>query len=269
MFLLLSLILAAPPQFDVKAPSPVERKRRAELRCGGSAVSVSTRGDVGTFNCTNALVGVDVTDSLVQSELVVRGKIMSIETPPAKDFEDPSPQWKRATVKVASVLRGEAKEKTVTFLFVSSTKNGNDLYRKVKVGQTGIWILTRGLGPQKDLTMLTSVDDQPVSAEDYLKELLAAMVCPEKFEGRCDFQRQVCPGAGVNCTCEVPCGGGIPMSPEQASRMRWVCRPTACGTAKEGELCSPDGMKCEGCWNTHPFTCEQGRWKFHDIPPPP
>ena len=269
MFLLLSLILAAPPQFEVKAPSSIERKRRAGLRCGGSAESVSTKGEVGTFTCNNGLVGVDVTDSLRQSELVVRGKITNIETPPAKDFEDPSPKWKRATVKLASVLRGEVKEKTVTFLFISSNKDGNDLYRKVKVGQTGIWILTRGLGAGKELTMLTAVDDQPVSAEDYLKELLVAMVCPEKLEGRCDFQSQVCAGAGVNCTCEPPCGGGIPMSPEQASRMRWLCRPTACATAKEGEQCSPDGMGCEGCWGTRPFTCEQGRWKFHEISPPP
>ena len=268
MIALLSLILAAPPQFEVKAPSPSERKRRAEIRCGGPVDTLPAKGDVGTFHCSGQ-PGIDVIDALRQSELVVRGKITNVETPPASQFKDPSPRWKRATVKIVRVLRGEAKEGTVKFLFISSNKDGNDLYRKVKVGQEGVWILSRDTAELKELTMLTSLDDHPASAEDYLKELIAAMACPEKPEGRCEFMSVVCPGVGVTCTCEAPCEGGIPMAPEYASRMRWLCRPNACSAAKEGEACAPDGMACEGCWGTHPFTCENGHWKFHDIGPPP
>lgn len=59
MLALLSLLLAAPPQFEVKAPSPEERERRAKIRCGGPADPVNET----TFTCHDQ-PGVDVTTRL-------------------------------------------------------------------------------------------------------------------------------------------------------------------------------------------------------------
>lgn len=267
MFLLLSLVLAAPPQFEVTAPTAEERERRAKIRCGGASDEVKTEGEVSTFKCHEQL-GVDVTDAIQQSELIVRGKITNIEAATGKAFNDPSHQWKRATVKIASVLRGQAKG-TVKFVFINSTKDGDDLYRKVKLGQEGIWILTRGTGVLKELTMMTSLDDHPVSAEAYLKELIGGNACPQMLEGTCEVRGMVCPGASTTCTCEPPCGGGAPPPRDYVPPLRWMCRPTPCASAQDGDKCAPDGMACEGCWGTHPFTCEKGRWKYHFIAPPP
>jgi hypothetical protein len=266
MLLLLSLVLAAPAEFEVRAPNPEERDRRAKIRCGGNPVSVETDAGVTTYSCEQK--GVDLTDSLRECELVVRGKITNVETPPAKQFGDPAPEWKRATVKISSVLRGQGKG-SVKFLFISSTKDGYEEYPKVKAGQEGLWVLTRGTGAVRELTVTSSFDSQPVSAEDYLKELIAETACPEKLVGTCEHARARCPGETMSCTCEPPCGGGAPPPPNYVPPLRWVCRPNPCASAKAGEKCSPDGMACEGCWGTHPFTCEQGRWKFHRISPPP
>ncbi len=85
--------------------------------------------------------------------------------------------------------------------------------------------------------------------------------------GSCPQEGAVCPGAGTTCTCESLCQGGVDLRGSYRPP-RWLCRPTACATAVAGEKCT-NGLACEGCWGTHPFTCEKGRWVFHNISPPP
>lgn len=267
--LLLSLVSASAPDFRLTVSAeqgPAELLRRARIRCGGVSEPATTDGGLtGIFSCPESF-GVDVTHELRAAELVVLGKVTQVETPPAKLFGDPEPGWKRAAIKVERVLKGAA-TKSTSFLFIGSTKDENAYAPKVKVGQRGVWVLTRGTGATRELMMLSALDSQPPASANYLSELLTEAQCPDAPSGTCPQEGAVCPGSGTTCTCESPCQGGLYVGGSYRPP-RWLCRPTACATAVAGEKCT-DGLACEGCWGAHPFTCENGRWVFHDIPPPP
>ena len=266
-FLFLMLVAG---QFEVRGPNAGELARRAHIRCGGeaTAVDVSDGGLSGTFACVSQS-GADVTDVLTEAELVVSGKVTKVVTPPATLFDDPGPQWRRATVKVLRVLKGHPQPGTVSFIFIGSSTDGNEEAPKVKVGQSGVWLLTRGSGQVRELMMLSSFDSQPPEAEAYLKELLAEKPCPTSPRGTCPTEGAVCPGRGVLCSCESACGGGAPPPNDSVAPLGWVCRPTACSSAVAGGKCAPDGMACMGCWGQNTSVCEKGRWRFPRISPPP
>lgn len=270
--LLLSLVSSAGPNFALSVTAeqgPAELLRRARIRCGGVAEPAAADGGLsGTFTCP-ASPGADVMDELGSVDLVVLGKITQVVTPPAKLYGDPAPGWKRATVTIERVLKGDPfpSPQRESFLFIGSTEGARAAAPKVKVGQRGVWLLKRGPSGG-ELMMLTALDSHPPDAAGYLGELLTARPCPAVPVGRCAAEAAVCPGPDTLCTCERPCQGGAFM-PLESRKLAWVCRPLACSTAVAGEKCAPDGLACVGCWGTHPFTCEQGRWVFHDVPPPP
>lgn len=268
--LLLSLVSSAGPNFTLSVTSqqgPAELLRRARIRCGGPTEPAAIDGGIkGTFTCIN-FSSLDVTDELRAAEFVVVGKITKVETPPAASLGDPAPQWKRAALKVERVLKGAPTQST-SFLFIGSTKNENAFAPKVKVGQRGVWLLTRG-GAMRELTMLSAIDFHAADAADYLSELIAEARCPGAPEGSCAQEGTVCPGDGTRCTCAAACQGGADVGRFAPRPLHWLCNPTSCSTAVAGTKCAPDGLACEGCWGTHPFTCADGGWVFHDIPPPP
>lgn len=269
--LLLSLVSSAGPNFTISVTAeqgPAELLRRARIRCGGPTDPDSAQGRLSaTFTCSTPM-GLDVTDELRAAELVVLGKITSIETPPAKSLGDPAFGWKRATVKIERVLKGVLTPRT-SFLFIGSKKDEHVSAPKVKVGQRGVWLLTRGTDEPRELMMISLLDAHAPDAADYLSELIEEARCPELPAGKCPQESAVCPRADATCTCEAPCPGGADMGRTAPRHFRWVCRPNTCAKAVAGASCAPDGLACEGCWGTKPFTCEQGRWVFHDIPPPP
>ena len=269
--LLLSLVSSAGPNFTISVTAeqgPTELLRRARIRCGGPTNPNTAHGRLtGTFTCTE-LSAQDVTDELRAAELVVLGKITRIETPPAKSFSDPSPGWTRAAVKVEHVLKGASTQST-SFLFIGSKKDELAFAPRVKVGQRGVWLLTRGTGEVRELLMISALDTHAPDAADYLSELMAEAQCPEAPAGKCPQESAVCAGADTTCTCEAPCPGGADMGRLAPRSLRWVCRPDSCAKAVAGASCAPEGLACEGCWGTKPFTCEKGHWVFHDFPPPP
>lgn len=264
---LVSVIAAAgTPTFVVKADSAAERARVAAIRCGGAATLVSD--DEGTFLCEK-FPGTDVSDALKDAELVVVGRIMKVQTLPPEIYGDPTPGWGRATLEIARVLKGQGTGR-VSFIFIGSTEAEHAEAPKPKVGQKGVWLLTRGTGAVRELMAGTVLDVHPPEAEATLRELLGANACPEKPAGTlCDSIGSVCPGLGVVCSCEGSCGGGRPPPPGQEPKPRWVCRPSACSTAKQGASCGPEGISCIGCWGIAPWTCSGGKWRYREIPRPP
>ncbi|MDP1920459.1 MAG: hypothetical protein Q8L14_29715 [Myxococcales bacterium] len=263
---LVSAIAAAgTPTFEVKGDSDAERARIAAIRCGGEATLVSP--DAGAFFCAQ-FPGTDVTDALKEAELVVVGAITKVQTLPAEIYGDPTPGWGRATLKITRVLKGK-RAGSVDFLFIGSTEAEHAEAPKPRVGQKGVFLLTRGGGAVRELMALSVLDVHAADAEATLRELLRGDACPAKPVGQCSSPGSVCPGANVNCTCESACGGGHEPPPGEEPKSFWVCRPSACAAAKAGAACSPDGLKCLGCWGTSPWTCSGGKWRYRQIAGPP
>lgn len=247
--------------FTVDAADAGERLRVARQRCGGVADEVPDGG----FTCTKH-PGADVTDALAEAERVVRGVVTKVDAKTGLPADDA--QWRRAVVDVKQTLKGPA-AKTAQFVFIGSTSTGYEDAPKVKPGQDAVWILTRGTGAVRELMVLSDFDVQPASAVSDVKALLARAACPAKPAGACTSEGAVCPGADTTCTCEGACGGGHAPEPGTVRTTSWVCRPTACATAKVGAACAPDGLACVGCWGTTPWTCVQGKWRYHRVSPPP
>lgn len=252
---------AGEPVFPVDAAAATERLRLARVRCGGEAGEVADGG----FTCT-AHPGVDVLDALAGAERVVRGVVTQVDAKTGLPGDEA--QWRRALVTVKQTLKGPA-AKSVRVFFIGSTSTAYDYAPKLTVGQEGVFLLTRGTGALRELTVLSDFDVQPVSALNDLKAMLARAACPAKPSGACSTEGAVCPGAETTCTCEAACGGGHAPEPGAVRTTSWVCRPAACASAKEGAACAPDGLACAGCWGTSPWTCAKGKWHYRRSSPPP
>lgn len=247
--------------FTIDAPDAAERLRLARVRCGGAADEVPDGG----FTCP-AHPGVDVVDAMATAERVVRGVVTRVDSKTGLPADDA--QWRRAVVAVKQTLKGPA-AKSVSFLFIGNPSAEYGDAPKPTVGQDAVWILSRGSGAVRALMVTTALEVQPASAVAGLKALLAREGCPAKPSGTCASEGAVCPGAETTCTCESACGGGHALDPDAVPVPRWVCRPTACATAKAGAACAPDGLACVGCWGTTPWTCVKGTWRYHRVSPPP
>lgn len=259
--LLASVAHASEPVFTIDAPDAAERLRLARVRCGGEAGEVSDGG----FTCT-AHPGADVLDALAGAERVIRGVVTQVDA--KTGLAEDEAQWRRALVSVKQTLKGPA-VKSVRVFFIGSTSSAYDYAPKLTVGQEAVFLLTRGTGAMRELTVLSDFDVQPVSAVSDLKTMLAGAACPAKPSGACTTEGAVCPGAETTCTCEAACGGGHAPPPGTVRTTSWVCRPTACASAKVGAACAPDGLACAGCWGTTPWTCVKGTWRYRRIAPPP
>jgi hypothetical protein len=102
---------------------------------------------------------------LAAADLVVSGRVLS--TRPAstaleldEEMEEASehdPQWQEAVLEVRSVLKGNAVEKTVTFLYPGSIDVMWAFVPKAKAGQTGTWLLHRHI-PEKGAAVYVVAD---------------------------------------------------------------------------------------------------------------
>lgn len=257
-----TLAAADQPKFQLQvAPNEGsgELLRRASLHCGGAAFAVGAPQS-GTFVCGRA---VDVAAQLATAELVVRGVVTRIETVDLKRPSGVDPEVRRATLEVTRTLKGPTR-KTLSFLFVNSTADAYAGYPKPKLQQDGVWLLSRD-GQTREFSVFDASAAQPANKEDALRELLKK--CPTTASGRCETVGWQCPYEATLCSCEAACPGGI--NKPRDTFGRWICRPNACSTAVNGASCTPEGTQCEGCWGTFPVRCEQGRWKIHNIAPPP
>ena len=116
-------------------------------------------------------------ERLAVVDLVVAGRVLNTqpaEIPPSFASEH-SPQWWEATIQVEGVEKGELPEDRVVVLFPNSMDVRWYRAPKFQVGQSGVWLLTRGPAeglPSEVYTALDPLDAHPLDARERLRRLL-------------------------------------------------------------------------------------------------
>jgi hypothetical protein len=111
---------------------------------------------------------------LTAADLVVRGRISAVRPAPrdpAQGVSEHDPFWQEAVIQVSAVLKGDSSLKEVVVLFPGSRDIAWVNAPSFRVGQEGLWILTRD-ARANGFTALDPFDFQPASELARIRRLL-------------------------------------------------------------------------------------------------
>jgi hypothetical protein len=116
----------------------------------------------------------DLRARLTAADVVVRGRVTAVRpaTPdPARGGSEHDPFWQEAVIRVSAVLKGDSSLQEVVVLFPGSRDIAWVNAPRFRVGQKGIWILTRD-AKANGLTALDPLDFQAASELARVRRLL-------------------------------------------------------------------------------------------------
>jgi hypothetical protein len=116
----------------------------------------------------------DLRARLDAADLVVRGRVTAVRPAPpdpARGVSEHDPLWQEAVIQVSSVLKGDRSLRQVVVLFPGSRDIAWVTAPRFRVGQEGVWILTRDV-EAKGFTALDPLDFQPGSEAPRVRRLL-------------------------------------------------------------------------------------------------
>jgi hypothetical protein len=116
----------------------------------------------------------DLRARLTLADLVVRGRVTAVRpapVDPTRGGSEHDPFWQEAVIRVSAVLKGDSPLQEVVVLFPGSRDIAWVNTPKFRVGQEGVWILTRD-ARANGFTALDPLDFQAVSELARVRRLL-------------------------------------------------------------------------------------------------